>query len=244
MKKQLRWIVLVLVLLFLVPGGLVSAESPITPVGIDEVAACGSVRLLISEVDYADPNSSQVEFVELNGQGGAALTDYELHFVDGGSAEATVYRVVSLADQTLADNGYFVVAGAGLNLSTGAQLTIEQANFIYNNGPNGIGLYDTVNGAYCNFVNYEGTVAGFGAWLNIGEDLTGHGPDRGCSLRDSGSWLCNRPITPGFDNAPLAVTLSQTAANPTANLLWLSVFAGLLLLGTAVVVRQRVVIRS
>ena len=167
-------------------------------------ASCGSAEIIINELDYAQPGSDLYEFVELLGAANTSLAGYELHFINNTSPQP--YEIISLADASLSGSGYLVVANNMVSIPSSAnKITKSESNFIQDGTAGAIGLYDTSQGSYCLAINYGGTVSGFEAWLNIGEDSSADGADRGCRRSDSGWWSCNRSTTPGGSNAVVAV---------------------------------------
>lgn len=170
-------------------------------------ASCTSGEIFLNEIEYDQPGSDSGEFIELAGQPAADVGTLELHLV---ASDGVPYRIVPLAGQ-IDRSGFYVVAAAGV-MNTPHKLLLEN-NFVRNDARHGVGLYDTTLGGYCNFINYEGTVTGFEAWLNIGEDRADDGPERGCAISSSGWWSCNRPTTPGGANGFVAVALRSQAAS-------------------------------
>lgn len=172
-------------------------------------SACGGLR--INELDYDQPGTDMQEFVELLGTPGASLAGLELHLVNG--LNGIVYHSEPLTG-TLPADGYLVSGAVGVpNLD----IVLEDggSNLIQNGAPDGIGLWDPMSSAYCDFVNYEGTVAGFNGWPDIGMDTAdtcsqGHSASlaRRESTQPEDSWVSGACASPGEPNlGPTAVKL-------------------------------------
>ena len=191
----MRQLAFVFIIAFaLLHAGVVSAET-------DDRAACARGNLLISELDYDQPGVDDGEFVEIFGTPNSSLDDFELHLVDSGG---TLYRNIALDGNSITPSGFFVVGNRDLFYDP--QLQINSNSISNDKGV--VGIYDTRLGAYCNAINYEGTVSGYSDWFNIGFDSADHGHSRGCARAASGWWSCNRPTTPGGSNGVVAVELS------------------------------------
>lgn len=163
---------------------------------------CLGADVLISEIDYDQPGTDNLEFVELFGRPNASLTRYELRFID---SSGTIYNTISLTGHSITSSGYFVIGND--DLFNDPQITLSN-NSISNNKAS-VGLFDKDDDTYCNAINYEGTVSGFSDWFNIGSDSEAHGEGRGCARAASGWWSCNRPTTPSGSNGVVAVQLRQ-----------------------------------
>ena len=218
-KKSLTWMASVLFILSLIMSVVsVSAESSLE---LPQQIVCGSAEVSVNEIDYDQPATDQTEFIALKGNAGSRLDDFEIHLL---SSDGVVYRRLNLQGKSISSMGYFLVDGSLIRsvseVGDENQLIINSADFIVNNAPGAVAIYDVRSSNYCSAVNYGGTTPGFESWLNIGNDREADGAERGCSRTSSTWWSCNRPITPNGSNDTVAVTL-QTSAAHTPVMIWL-----------------------
>ncbi len=199
-------------------------------------ADCGGI--FINEVDYDQDGTDTTEFVELKGPPSQDLSTLQIRFVNG--AGGAVYLTQALTGSSMPGDGYFVFGNAAV---TNVDLTFAN-NTLQNGAPDGVGLWDTVAGAYCDFVNYEGKVTGFEAWPDIGTDIdpTPPSPEISLARRTDGSWTTTTTITPGAANlSPTAITLRtlDARAAPLSPLAVALPALGLVAAGGVVAYRRR-----
>lgn len=169
---------------------------------------CGTGQIQINEVNYA--TAGDAEFVEISALPDFPLNNFELRLIDSSGSH---YRRHSLAGETTSDLGFFVVKGNGhidipSIIDEQHVMGVRITNWIKDDTPGGIGIYDLSANEYCNFVNYGGTVDQFGDYLQIGWDQVDDGENRSCAY-SFGRWGCNRTATPALSNSTLAVTLQN-----------------------------------
>ncbi len=172
---------------------------------------CAGLR--INEIDYDQQGTDTREFVEIKGPSGVSLGTHELHFVNGGSG--AVYRTQSFTE-TVPTDGYLVVGAMGVS-NLDVVLGTGGSNLIQNGAPDGVGIWDVGAGAFCDFVNYEGQVAGFESWPNAGQDSPTPcttGSPGSLAQREStalpGAWVEGACATPGEPNAgPTGIVLES-----------------------------------
>lgn len=213
----------------------VSAENG-TNAGASALACPGNAR--INEIDYAMPGVDNQEFVEIQGDIGTDLTGYEVRFVDGASGSALTYRSVSLDGVTIGLFGYVVVGNSALPVDDAVLVPLDGSELVQNGAPDGVGIFSALSTTPCDFINYEGTVSGLADFLQIGTDDEDDGLGRGCSRREFGAWSCDRDVTPGSDNAPLAVTTASVVpVSDNLPLAAAAVVVAFILLGMATIGR-------
>ena len=176
-------------------------------------AQCGSIRF--NEIDYDQSGTDELEFIELSGNPGDDLSGFELHLVNG--LNSTVYRSESLSGE-LPSDGFFVLGSSNVT-NVDQFIGSGGANLILNGAPDGAGLWDTETETYCDFINYEGTVAGFESWPMAGTDPAGicaTGAGDSLAFREGSpgdSWVEGACSTPGAPNlGPTAVKVSSLTA--------------------------------
>lgn len=119
-----------------------------------------SAQIYINEIDYDQPGTDDVEFIELVGPDSASLDGYVIELVNG--ADGSVYRSADLTGQVIpSDNvngyGFFVVGAA---IVPNVDLTPPgwpATNIIQNGAPDGILL--KLNGVVVDGFSYEGAIA-------------------------------------------------------------------------------------
>jgi len=131
--------------------------------------------VFINEVDYDQPGTDNLEFIELVGKAGTDLTPYSLEFVNGLNGSNTISIgfngkniPVDLGLDTL---DFFVIGSANVpNVDyTPAGMTSEAIDNA-DNYPAGIRLLK--NGVVMDEISYEGSIASFttGSALSVSED--------------------------------------------------------------------------
>ena len=131
--------------------------------------------VFINEVDYDQPGTDSLEFIELVGKAGTDLTPYSLEFVNGLNGSNTISIgfngkniPVDLGLDTL---DFFVIGSANVpNVDyTPAGMTSEAVDNA-DNYPAGIRLLK--NGVVMDEISYEGSIASFttGSALSVSED--------------------------------------------------------------------------
>ena len=236
MKKN-YWIMGLLVILGLITQ--ISSVWAIETAEIPQQPFCGSAEIVINEIDYDQPGTDQTEFVELRGDAGTSLDNFELHLL---ANNGTIYRNFSLQGKSFSTMGYFLVNGdfvrSASQLSNENQLTVTQIDFIVNDTPGAVAIFDTASNLYCSAINYGGTTPGLEAWLNIGIDHEADGTNRGCNRTSSTWWACDRPITPGGSNGTVAVALRpHSSRQPTMS--WVFIAIATLSWQTFILVRRK-----
>lgn len=127
-------------------------------------AGCTPARdlrgLVLNEVDYDQPGTDTVEFVEVLNTTGEplCLDDVELVLVNGDGAN--VYGRVALAGPALDPGAYVVVAGGAVMTAPGARVLrfAGGTDQLQNGGPDGVLLRDRVTGAVLDALSYEGEI--------------------------------------------------------------------------------------
>lgn len=180
-------------------------------------ATCTRSDVSINEVDYDQPNVDDLEFIELEGTPFASLNGYQLRLVN---SSGTVYRTISLTGHAITSSGFFVIGND--NLFNTPQITLADNSL--SNERAVVAIFDVTNNVYCNAINYEGTVAGFGDWLYIGADEDYHGLSRGCARATGGWWSCNRPTTAGGSNGVVSIQLSSSQTLLTSHIMLIMLF--------------------
>jgi large repetitive protein len=116
-------------------------------------------HLVINEVDYDQPSTDTLEFIELYNPAPTAadLTGLAVVFVNGSNNNE--YSRVALSG-SLAAGGYLVIASAAVNVDPGAtKMTFGAAtNNIQNGNPDGVAIIDTVNGTVIDALSYGGSI--------------------------------------------------------------------------------------
>lgn len=174
--------------------------------------------LSLNELDYDQSGTDTEEFIELKGTPGISLTGYELRLVNG--LNGSVYHTQPLTG-TMPSDGYLVLGAASVPNLDGI-LDDGGSNLIQNGAPDGVGLWEPSEEAYCDFVSYEGVVPGLGSWPEIGRDSPDYctqGNSTSLARRElsqpEGEWLEEVCATPGDPNqSPTTVRLESFQATP------------------------------
>ncbi len=144
-----------------VDGGTASSITITVTLGSDALAAAVTVNqpagwLVINEIDYDQPGTDTLEFVELYNPSGLAvdLADLALVFVSG--ASGFEYARVDLAPAgTLAAGGYLVVADDGVTVDAAADV-LALTTDIQNGSPDGVGVVHASTGEVMDGFCYGG----------------------------------------------------------------------------------------
>lgn len=132
------------------------------------VADASSDHLVINEVDYDQPGTDSMEFVEIyNGTGGpVSLANLALVFING--SNNTEYFVsnnmrLSLASLGSLPNGQYLVVGppaliATLPPGTLSLATTVTTNVVQNGPPDAVGIYNTATSTLVDALSYEGDI--------------------------------------------------------------------------------------
>ena len=175
-------------------------------------------RLVINEVDYDQPSSDTLEFVEIYnaGPGAADLTDYVLVAVNGsGSLQYNRWDLSASGETTLAPGAYLVIANALVVTPPGTARIDTPLNSLQNGAPDGLGLFRFSDGTLIDALSYEGEITAadtdFG-FVNLVEGTAATALDDGAigSLIRSpdgadtddadADWSFNATATPGAAN--------------------------------------------
>ncbi len=211
--------------------------------------------IVINEVNADSPSSTETaEFVELFGPANTSLNGYTLAFCNG--SDQTYYYEISLDNQSLDANGFFVVGSLGMpNIDLAIPFNTIQ------NGYDAIALYDGPSNLYnigndviaTNLVDvlvYETDDASIGALLSsLGLNASSYSafnevdlpnsddlsqsriPDGGLAM--SNDTYQNRPPSPGYFNAPPSQEVSIVFNEVNADNPGVDVFEFVELLGPA-----------
>lgn len=178
--------------------------------------------LVINEVDYDQPSTDALEFIELYnpGPGPVILSEWTLEHVNGSNNTVVFTVPLAGAGAALAAGAYLVVGNPNLVATlppTTAKISFT-ANTLQNGAPDGVRLLK--NGVFADGVAWEGVMAGTGEGSTAGADL-GAGNDslsrceNGKDTNDNGADFVVTTSTPGAKNAcepaPPVVTFSDVA---------------------------------
>ena len=177
--------------------------------------------LVINEVDYDQPSTDTLEFVEIyNGSGSAVdLTNLSLVLMNGSTN--IEYNRIDLGSGSLGSGQYLVVGSAALLATVpGTAQTIAfsvPSNNIQNGAPDGLALIDESAGVVLDVLSYEGEIVageivGVGlvnfvegsatAAADLGEGSLIRYPN-GVDTDDAASdWALTTTTTPGAANVP------------------------------------------
>lgn len=204
-----------------------------TETAIDCGGACASCpldHLVINEVDYDQPNTDTLEFVEIYNAtlGAVSLANLKLILVDGNMN--VPYDSVDLSPQgSLAPGQYLVVGVEAVTAAAGAlKLNIPGTSNKLQNGlsggsgaPDGLALIDDATDTVIDVFSYEGgiTTADLSMWglgtvslvedLPLAADVADEGTGSLCRLpnskdtnKASADWGFSTTSTPGAANVP------------------------------------------
>ena len=192
-------------------------------------AGCGDI--VLNELNYADPDVDDEEYVELYsataaGGGTVSLANLLLRFVNGYNATDYAYQTATLAGNMPSD-GYYVVGDPGVtnvDLSTGFSASSSD---IQDGSPDALGLYDNASGTWCWKWVYDATADysndHYGVFTLLpGDNKDLSTADRSLSRRQVTSTIGNfeqdSGYTPGGSNeTPTAITLRTLTAAAPAN---------------------------
>jgi len=126
--------------------------------------------LVINEVDYDNPGTDSLEYVEIYNSNDTVmdLTGMRLDFING--SNGSVYRSIDLSGAIDA-NGFVTIGAPGL---TNVTIPFSVASNAIQNGPDGINLIDA-SSAVVDSIAYGGAVAGAGegALLTVVDTIDG-----------------------------------------------------------------------
>jgi endonuclease I len=143
------------------PGTLLAASNP---VGLDLVLALPASRLVLNEIDYDQPATDTLEFIEVFNAGGAAepLAGWDVQLVNG--ANGAVYATIGLAGAgaSLAAGDHLVIGSSALlallPVGTPSVAFANASDNVQNGAPDAVLLRR--NGVVVDAVSYEGLMAG------------------------------------------------------------------------------------
>jgi cytosine/adenosine deaminase-related metal-dependent hydrolase len=217
-----------------VPADLLSASFDFTAGGTEGTeqvtATLGSsasatveiaeAHLVVNEVDYDQPSTDTLEFVEIYNGTGASIDLADLSLVLVNAATGSEYTRIALGSGSLAAGQYLVIGSPALLATVpGTALKIAfgaDTNNIQNGSPDGLAIVDETAGALVDALSYEGVtianIAGVGlvslveGTATSAED-TGDGSliryPNGLDTDDaSNDWAFSSTPTPGTANVP------------------------------------------
>jgi hypothetical protein len=156
--------------------------------------------IVINEVDYDNPGSDSMEFLEIHNPTSAArdLTGMAVILINGSSnAEYARYALSG----TLASGGYLVIGSPSVALPAGTMRIDLPANGIQNGAPDGIVIYDLGAGMLVDALSYEGSLTA-GSIDGVGTVNLVEGVATSAEDRNSGSVsLIRFPNGADTDNA-------------------------------------------
>jgi hypothetical protein len=179
--------------------------------------------LVINEVDYDQPGTDTLEFVEIYNPTGAAvsLDGLALIFINGGGGVEYGRVMLSPGVETLPPGEHLVVGSSNVNVPPGTlQVFVQFAFSIQNGSPDGIALFDLVNNTLIDALSYGGQVTaaaitGVPGTYNLVEGTAASAVDSGGSPGSlvrlpngtdtnnaSSDWSFTSTPTPGYANAP------------------------------------------
>lgn len=204
----------------------------------NSLSLCYPPGLVINEVDYDQPGTDNLEFIELKNVGTAAvnLDNYALQLVNG--ADNSVYATVDLPNASLAAGDYYVVCGSGSTVPNCDFAFAGATDQIQDGAPDAVRLVLN-NTLTVDALSYEGSVSGAVEGSGVGlNDAAGSGAQRlGLSRSPDGSdnnsnnsdfvLTCISPgsantgnmdtdgdgIPDACDNCPATANANQTDAN-------------------------------
>ena len=124
-------------------------------------------RLVINEIDYAQPGGNTMEFIEIHnaGAGDADLAEIRLQLIDGETS--TFYGTVNLVDAapTLASGGYLVIGSAAIVAAldgSGVPTLAIPDDILQDGDPDGLWLINGPDGAatLVDALTYGGAIGG------------------------------------------------------------------------------------
>lgn len=147
---------------------------------------CFPPTLVINEVDYDQPGTDNLEFVELKNVSGAAvnLDAYSLELVDGGAP--TVYATVDLPNVSLAAGDYYVICNNGASVPNCDLSFAGATEQIQNGAPDALRLRLPGN-LTVDALSYEGSVSGSVEGSGTSLDDAGTAQQLGLSRLPDGS---------------------------------------------------------
>lgn len=117
--------------------------------------------LVINELDYDNPGTDTVEFIEILNISNSAvdLSNLAVVFINGASTVRAEYSRVRLTG-SLPAGGYLVVASPGMTVDPGAQVIrfTRTTDNIQNGAPDAVAIFDIATGTLVDALSYEGAV--------------------------------------------------------------------------------------
>ena len=178
--------------------------------------------LKINEIDYDQPGTDTMEYVELYNSATTPinLDTYSLQLVNGANAGAAVYATVDLPNIDLAPGGFYVIC-ANSAAVTNCALDANGAgttDWFQNGAPDALALLDGTT--IVDAVSYEGSVPGYteGQGITTGESSSapnlslGRCPDGTDTNNNNVDFSLQQP-SPGFANCVTPPTPTNTATN-------------------------------
>lgn len=202
-------------------GALEGTELVTATLGTNAYATVNVVAgpLVINEVDYDQPGTDTLEFVELYNRSGAPmdLTNLSLVLMNGnGSSE---YNRIALGSTTLGSGEYLVVGSVALlDTVPGSAQTIAfsgPTNNIQNGAPDGLAILDESSGVVLDVLSYEGEITA-GVIIGVGPVNFVEGTATAAADSGDGS-LIRYPNGVDNDDASSDWTLTTTTTPGAAN---------------------------
>jgi hypothetical protein len=195
-------------------------------------------EVVINEIDYDQPGTDTMEYLELynNGPGAANLSEYTVELVNGSGGGAVVYQTIPLPSRSLAVGGFFVISANSVLVPNTDLLVTPSTNLIQNGSPDAIGLRH--NDTLVDAVSYEGNsgapyIEGTGTSAaddNVTDKLSiGRLPD-GHDTDNNNADFVTLSRSPGLPNSTSPTSLPASGPLALGGLA-----SGLLLLGGGVV---------
>lgn len=187
-------------------------------IGIFEISISCTARLVINEVDYAQPGTDDAEFIELLNSGSTTLNlnNFSVFLIDGTGGGASLYTPIDLPDFNLAAGNYFVICADSNNVSN-CDMHLGVNDFLRNGSPDAIML--SLGSTQLDAVSYNGNTGtpyteGSGNGLEDDSTSVGSGISRLPNGKDTdvnNVDFLQACVSPGVAN------ISQSAACTVAN---------------------------
>lgn len=116
-----------------------------------------AIVLLINEVDYDQPGTDTMEFIEIFNPSAVTVDLSQVAVVLVNGSNSTEYNRIALSGM-LSPGGYAVVANVGVSVAPGALSFVVPDSSIQNGGPDGLALIDVVNNSLIDALSYEGSI--------------------------------------------------------------------------------------
>ncbi|UCG16740.1 MAG: hypothetical protein JSV19_01630, partial [Phycisphaerales bacterium] len=165
-----------------------------------------SAAAVINELDYDNPGTDDVEFVEVYGTPLMDMTGWSLEFFDGSDEGNNLYRAVDLTGVSIPADGYLVI-GSDLAPEVDAPLytvldTPPYTNLIQNGDPDGVVLLQS--GTVVEALSYGGSFIARGG-------ATGLLPLRSINATDTATGGLQKIPDASADGTTWVATTGQTA---------------------------------